>query len=79
MSLSVDSAYAAYFWNSMDTVHIDRDGLYRAMLRDGKTSLTATATLTYTVEYYTSDAEEQAFEEKLDEVIADLNPIRLPI
>ena len=47
ISLSVDSAYASYFWNSMDSVHIDRDGLYRAMLRDGKTSLTATATLTF--------------------------------
>ena len=30
-------------------------------------------TLTYTVEYYTTDAEEDAFEEKLDEIIAGLN------
>ena len=39
--------YAQYFRSSINTLTIDRDALYKAMVRDGLTSITATATLTF--------------------------------
>ena len=48
MSISCsNSAYSQYFWNSFNQIHVDRDALYNAMRRDGVTSLTLTATLTF--------------------------------
>ena len=39
--------YAQYFRSGINTLTIDRDALYQAMIRDGLTSVTATATLTF--------------------------------
>ena len=39
--------YAQYFRNNLNTVTIDRAGLYKAMVRDGVSSISATATLTF--------------------------------
>ena len=39
--------YAQYFRNNLNAVTIDRAGLYKAMVRDGVSSISATATLTF--------------------------------
>ena len=39
--------YAQYFRSNLNTITIDRAGLYKAMVRDGVTSISATATLTF--------------------------------
>ena len=39
--------YAQYFRSNLDTITIDRAGLYKAMIRDGVTSISATATLSF--------------------------------
>ena len=39
--------YAQYFSSGVNTVSIDRAGLYKAMIRDGVTSISATATLSF--------------------------------
>lgn len=47
-SLSVScsqSAYAKYFWYGVNQINIDRDGLYKAMVYDGVSNITITATL----------------------------------
>ena len=49
-SLSVScsqSAYAKYFWYGVNQINIDRDGLYKAMVYDGVSNITITATLSF--------------------------------
>ena len=42
--------YAQFFRSSIRTLTVDRDALYKAMIRDGLTSIKATATLTFDAE-----------------------------